>query len=151
MFHFLLLVSRQGKVRLCRWFGDCEAEKEPKSFLHAAARSCKERNLLIKDAASRVLQRNARQCNVVEWKDDTKLVYKRFGYDFFIYFFISFCCCLALCVVVLLLLLLLFVCLFVYLFVYLFVCFSLSIYPSLSFSLSLCLFICFVCLFASLS
>ncbi|CDI77111.1 clathrin-associated adaptor complex small chan, putative [Eimeria acervulina] len=84
MFHFLLLVSRQGKVRLCRWFGDCEAEKEPKSFLHAAARSCKERNLLIKDAASRVLQRNARQCNVVEWKDDTKLVYKRYASLFFI-------------------------------------------------------------------
>ncbi|CDJ39541.1 clathrin-associated adaptor complex small chan, putative [Eimeria tenella] len=84
MFHFLLLVSRQGKVRLCRWFGDCEAEKEISSFLHFAARSAKARNELIRDAAAKVLQRNARQCNVIEWREDTKLVFKRYASLFFI-------------------------------------------------------------------
>ncbi|KAL8271152.1 hypothetical protein Esti_004920 [Eimeria stiedai] len=77
MFHFLLLVSRQGKVRLCRWFGNSDSEADARGFLRSAARSSKERNDLIRDATARVLQRNAKQCNVIEWKDDTKLVFKR--------------------------------------------------------------------------
>ncbi|KAL8445893.1 hypothetical protein Emed_002343 [Eimeria media] len=84
MFHFLLLVSRQGKVRLCRWFGDSDSEADARGFLRSAARSSKERSDLIRDATARVLQRNAKQCNVIEWKDDTKLVFKRYASLFFI-------------------------------------------------------------------
>lgn len=39
----------------------------------------KQRNDLLREAASRVLQRSAKQCNVVEWREDTKLVFKRYG------------------------------------------------------------------------
>lgn len=30
------------------------------------------------DAAAKVLQRNSRQCNVIEWVEETKLVFKRY-------------------------------------------------------------------------
>lgn len=81
MFHFLLLVSRQGKVRLSRWFGESgspsDAAPAPSSFLARASKSAKERRELMADAAAKVLQRNSRQCNVIEWLEDTKLVFKR--------------------------------------------------------------------------
>ncbi|CBZ53847.1 hypothetical protein NCLIV_036290 [Neospora caninum Liverpool] len=93
MIHFLLLVSRQGKVRLSRWYlppacpaqSVCgSAEGSPATSAFSAGVSMKERSELLREAASRVLQRSAKQCNVVEWRDDTKLVFKRYASLFFI-------------------------------------------------------------------
>ncbi|EPR64755.1 putative clathrin assembly protein AP19 [Toxoplasma gondii TgCatPRC2] len=88
MIHFLLLVSRQGKVRLSRWYlpPSCSSQgpSSGSEGAFAAGLPMKERSELLREAASRVLQRSAKQCNVVEWRDDTKLVFKRYASLFFI-------------------------------------------------------------------
>ncbi|PFH35700.1 putative clathrin assembly protein AP19 [Besnoitia besnoiti] len=91
MIHFLLLVSRQGKVRLSRWYvpaglpAEASADSvSPQGSFAAGGLSMKQRSDLLREAASRVLQRSAKQCNVVEWREDTKLVFKRYASLFFI-------------------------------------------------------------------
>jgi AP-1 complex subunit sigma 1/2 len=66
--HYLFLVSRQGKVRLSKW------------YLHF---SSKEKQKIIKDVSFAVLQRRSKMCNVIEYKD-TKIIYKRYASLYFI-------------------------------------------------------------------
>ena len=62
MISFVLLISRQGKVRLSKFY---------------EAIPTKERTKLLREVSSLVLNRPAKQCNFIEYKD-SKLVYKRF-------------------------------------------------------------------------
>ncbi|KAK4528145.1 hypothetical protein GAYE_SCF51G6079 [Galdieria yellowstonensis] len=68
MFHFLLLISRQGKVRLAKWL-------EPYSQ--------KERTKISQELASLLTARSNKMCNFIEWRD-LKVVYKRYASLFFV-------------------------------------------------------------------
>ncbi|KAJ1975039.1 AP-1 adaptor complex sigma subunit Aps1 [Dimargaris verticillata] len=58
---YVLLISRQGKIRLAKWFSTL---------------GNKEKTKIIKDVTQLVLARRARLCNFLEYRD-TKLVYRR--------------------------------------------------------------------------
>ncbi|RKO87789.1 AP complex, mu/sigma subunit [Blyttiomyces helicus] len=60
---FILLVSRQGKIRLTKWF--------------TSDWSVKEKTKTVKDVSQTVLSRRTKMCNVLEYKD-FKVVYRRF-------------------------------------------------------------------------
>ncbi|KAG8526750.1 uncharacterized protein KY384_008179 [Bacidia gigantensis] len=66
--NYLILLSRQGKVRLAKWF---------------TTLSPKEKAKIIKDVSQLVLARRTRMCNFLEYKD-TKIVYRRYASLFFI-------------------------------------------------------------------
>ncbi|KIZ07670.1 Adaptor protein complex, sigma subunit [Monoraphidium neglectum] len=68
MIHFFLLMSRQGKVRLAKWYN---------TF------SQKERARIMKETTPLVLQRPLKLCNFVDWKN-YKLVYKRYASLYFV-------------------------------------------------------------------
>uniref|UniRef100_A0A3Q3X2G3 AP complex mu/sigma subunit domain-containing protein n=1 Tax=Mola mola TaxID=94237 RepID=A0A3Q3X2G3_MOLML len=65
--HFLLLFSRQGKLRLQKWFTPM-SEREKKK--------------IIRDMTSMVLSRQPRSCNFLHWKD-LKIIYKRYASLYF--------------------------------------------------------------------
>ncbi|KAF2153942.1 hypothetical protein K461DRAFT_292635 [Myriangium duriaei CBS 260.36] len=65
---YLVLLSRQGKVRLAKWF---------------VTLSPKDKAKIIKDVSQLVLARRTRMCNFLEYKD-TKIVYRRYASLFFI-------------------------------------------------------------------
>ncbi|XP_046883260.1 AP-1 complex subunit sigma-3b isoform X1 [Hypomesus transpacificus] len=67
MMRFLLLFSRQGKLRLQKWFVTI-AEREKKK--------------VIRDMTSMVLARKPRSCNFLHWRD-LKIVYKRYASLYF--------------------------------------------------------------------
>ena len=58
---FVLLISRQGKVRLAKWY---------------APKTSKERSKLVREVSNMVLSRQQKLCNFIEYKD-SKVVYKR--------------------------------------------------------------------------
>lgn len=64
----MLLLSRQGKVRLAKWY---------------TTLSQKERGKITKEVTNVVLARPAKLCNFVDWKDQ-KIVYKRYASLYFI-------------------------------------------------------------------
>ncbi|KAJ3194004.1 AP-1 adaptor complex sigma subunit Aps1 [Irineochytrium annulatum] len=66
---FLLLVSRQGKIRLTKWF--------------TADWGSKEKAKTVKEVSQTVLSRRTKMCNVLEYKD-YKVVYRRYASLFFI-------------------------------------------------------------------
>lgn len=66
--NYLILLSRQGKVRLAKWF---------------TTLSPKEKAKIIKDVSQLVLARRTRMCNFLEYKD-SKIVYRRYASLFFI-------------------------------------------------------------------
>lgn len=68
MIHFLLLISRQGKTRLAKWFSPLVQ---------------KERAKTAKEVTQIVLNRSPKLCNFVEWRD-YKLVFKRYASLYFI-------------------------------------------------------------------
>jgi len=70
MIKYVLLMSRQGKVRLSKWYN---------------AYSQKERALIIRDASNMVLNRLTKQCNFLEWQGG-KLIYKRYASLYFVVF-----------------------------------------------------------------
>merc|ERR1711966_21980 len=65
---FVLLVSRQGKVRLAKRY---------------APKTSKERSKLVREVTNMVLSRQQKLCNFLEYKD-SKVVYKRYASLFFI-------------------------------------------------------------------
>ncbi|GKT52570.1 AP-1 complex subunit sigma-1 [Colletotrichum spaethianum] len=87
--HYLILLSRQGKVRLAKWF---------------TTLSPKEKAKIVKDVSQLVLARRTRMCNFLEYKGqlpmkpgiiiaehrltffhaDSKIVYRRYASLFFI-------------------------------------------------------------------
>lgn len=66
--NFLILLSKQGKVRLNKWY-QAVAEKEKQQ--------------IIRDITAIIPLRRAKMCNVIEYKD-SKIVYKRYASLFFI-------------------------------------------------------------------
>lgn len=68
MIRFVLLLSRQGKVRLAKWY---------------TTLSQKDRAKITKEVSNVVLARPAKLCNFVDWKDQ-KIVYKRYASLYFI-------------------------------------------------------------------
>ncbi|KAJ7269831.1 AP complex, mu/sigma subunit [Mycena rebaudengoi] len=68
MINYILLVSRQGKVRLAKWFATTPPKIKAK---------------IVKDVTQLVLARRTRMCNFLEYKD-TKVVYRRYASLFFV-------------------------------------------------------------------
>ncbi|KAF8528670.1 AP complex, mu/sigma subunit [Gautieria morchelliformis] len=68
MINYILLVSRQGKVRLAKWFSTMPPKVKSK---------------IVKDVTQLVLARRTRMCNFLEYKD-TKVVYRRYASLFFV-------------------------------------------------------------------
>jgi len=66
--HFLILMSRQGKVRLAKWY---------------STYSQKERAKTIKETTGLILSRPLRLCNFLDWRG-MKLVYKRYASLYFV-------------------------------------------------------------------
>ena len=69
MIHFVILFSRQGKIRLQKWY---EARPE------------KDKKKVTRELTSLVLSRKPKMCNFLEWKD-LKIVYKRYASLFFLF------------------------------------------------------------------
>ncbi|KAK5904263.1 AP-1 complex subunit sigma-3a [Pseudochaenichthys georgianus] len=67
MMRFLLLFSRQGKLRLQKWFTPV---------------SDREKKKVIRDMMLLVLARQPRSCNFLHWRD-LKIVYKRYASLYF--------------------------------------------------------------------
>ena len=61
MIHFVLLISRQGKVRLTKWY---------------SATTAKDKARTVREVSAVVLSRQQKQCNFLEYKDK-KIIYKR--------------------------------------------------------------------------
>ncbi|GAM24547.1 hypothetical protein SAMD00019534_077220, partial [Acytostelium subglobosum LB1] len=68
MFHFLLLLSRQGKVRLAKWYS---------SF------TTKEKARFSREICNMVLTRPPKLCNFLEWKE-YKIIFKRYASLYFV-------------------------------------------------------------------
>eukprot|EP01097_Dermamoeba_algensis_P002229 TRINITY_DN1889_c0_g1_i1.p1 TRINITY_DN1889_c0_g1~~TRINITY_DN1889_c0_g1_i1.p1 ORF type:complete len:153 (+),score=22.05 TRINITY_DN1889_c0_g1_i1:68-526(+) len=68
MIHFVILLSRQGKTRLHKWYSSYTG---------------KEKTRILRELGNMVISRPARQCNFLEWKE-LKIVYKRYASLFFI-------------------------------------------------------------------
>ncbi|KDQ29377.1 hypothetical protein PLEOSDRAFT_1038684 [Pleurotus ostreatus PC15] len=68
MISYLLLISRQGKVRLAKWF---------------VTLSLKSKAKIVKEVTQLVLARRAKMCNVLEYRD-TKVIYRRYASLFFV-------------------------------------------------------------------
>ncbi|KAI9205092.1 AP complex, mu/sigma subunit [Polychytrium aggregatum] len=66
---FILLVSRQGKIRLTKWF--------------TSDWGLKEKTKTVKEVSATVLARRTKMCNVLEYKD-YKVVYRRYASLFFV-------------------------------------------------------------------
>jgi len=70
MIRYFLLISRQGKTRLSKYF---------------VPYSQKEKAKISRDVAQAVLERGSKMCNFLDWKDG-KLVYKRYASLYFVAF-----------------------------------------------------------------
>ena len=66
--NWILLISRQGKVRLAKWFTTLNPKTKSK---------------IVKDVTQLVLARRTRMCNFLEYKD-SKVVYRRYASLFFV-------------------------------------------------------------------
>ncbi|THD18739.1 AP-1 complex subunit sigma-2 [Fasciola hepatica] len=67
MIHFLLLFSRQGKVRLQKWYSSY-TEKQKKKYL--------------REIISMIFARKPKMCSFLEWQD-MKVVYRRYASLYF--------------------------------------------------------------------
>ena len=65
---YLILLSRQGKVRLSKWF---------------ITLSQKDKSKIIRELTAIILSRRAKMCNILEYKD-YKIIYRRYASLFFI-------------------------------------------------------------------
>ncbi|GLC36179.1 hypothetical protein PLESTB_001371600 [Pleodorina starrii] len=68
MIHFVILMSRQGKVRLAKWY---------------STYNMKERARVVKEITPMILARPLKLCNFLDWKN-IKLVYKRYASLYFV-------------------------------------------------------------------
>lgn len=66
--HFVILMSRQGKVRLAKWY---------------STYNMKERARVVKEITPMILARPLKLCNFLDWKN-IKLVYKRYASLYFV-------------------------------------------------------------------
>ncbi|EDQ91058.1 uncharacterized protein MONBRDRAFT_18290 [Monosiga brevicollis MX1] len=67
MIHFVLMFSRQGKLRLQKWY---EAARQ------------KERKKSTRELITMILARKPKMCNLIEWKN-VKVIYKRYASLYF--------------------------------------------------------------------
>ncbi|CAH8445007.1 unnamed protein product [Schistosoma rodhaini] len=67
MMQFLILFSRQGKLRLQKWY---------------ISYSEKEKRKILRDLTTIVLSRKPKMCSFIEWKD-LKVVYRRYASLYF--------------------------------------------------------------------
>jgi len=65
---FFLLINRQGKVRLAKWYELYEQQ---------------DKNRIIRDVSNLVLNRKGKTCNFLDWRTD-KVIYKRYASLYFI-------------------------------------------------------------------
>ncbi|CAH6720279.1 AP-1 complex subunit sigma-1 [[Candida] jaroonii] len=65
---FLILISRQGKVRLTKWYTTTTQKTKSK---------------ITKDLTTLILSRRAKMCNIVEYQD-MKIIYRRYASLFFV-------------------------------------------------------------------
>lgn len=65
---FLFLLSRQGKVRLNKWYETISQREKAK---------------IMKELTTLILSRRAKMCNILEYKD-IKVIYRRYASLFFI-------------------------------------------------------------------
>eukprot|EP01112_Ceratiomyxa_fruticulosa_P007261 TRINITY_DN1877_c0_g1_i1.p1 TRINITY_DN1877_c0_g1~~TRINITY_DN1877_c0_g1_i1.p1 ORF type:complete len:200 (+),score=45.18 TRINITY_DN1877_c0_g1_i1:52-651(+) len=68
MFHWVLLLSRQGKTRLTKWFHPYTP---------------KEKARIIREVTTMVLSRAPKLCNFLEWKEH-KIIFKRYASLYFV-------------------------------------------------------------------
>eukprot|EP00756_Hemistasia_phaeocysticola_P066920 Hpha_TRINITY_DN958_c0_g1::TRINITY_DN958_c0_g1_i1::g.156327::m.156327/K12394/AP1S1_2; AP-1 complex subunit sigma 1/2 len=68
MIHFVLLISRQGKVRLAKWYSPMSA---------------KEKERAVRDVSNMIIGRLSKLCNFLDWKDK-KIVNKRYASLYFV-------------------------------------------------------------------
>lgn len=68
MIHYALMISRQGKVRLAKWY---------------TPMSQKDRDRAVKEITHMVVGRPSKLCNFLEYKDK-KLIYKRYASLYFV-------------------------------------------------------------------
>jgi len=68
MINYLLLVSRQGKVRLQKWFATIPS---------------KARERVVRDVTQLVLLRKPKQCNFLEYQD-SRVIYRRYASLYFV-------------------------------------------------------------------
>lgn len=66
--HFSILLSRQGKVRLSKWY-------------HTTTQ--KEKAKVTRELTTLILARRAKMCNIIEYRD-MKIVYRRYASLFFV-------------------------------------------------------------------
>ena len=69
MIHSFFLISRQGKVRLTKWYTNLLSSKEKQKF--------------IKEINALVLTRSATQCNFLDY-NEYKIIFKRYASLYFI-------------------------------------------------------------------
>ncbi|KAK5583528.1 hypothetical protein RB653_005125 [Dictyostelium firmibasis] len=67
-FHFLLLLSRQGKTRLTKWYSPF---------------TTKEKSRFTREIGNMVLNRPPKLCNFLEWKE-YKIIFKRYASLYFV-------------------------------------------------------------------
>eukprot|EP00299_Pterocystis_sp_00344_P005469 c1691_g1_i1.p1 GENE.c1691_g1_i1~~c1691_g1_i1.p1 ORF type:complete len:154 (+),score=30.79 c1691_g1_i1:45-506(+) len=68
MIHFALLISRQGKVRLTKWYSTYDT---------------KDKGKIVREVSNVVLSRPQKLCNFLEWRDK-KVIYKRYASLYFV-------------------------------------------------------------------
>ncbi|KAF6766409.1 AP complex, mu/sigma subunit [Ephemerocybe angulata] len=68
MINYLLIVSRQGKARLSKWY---------------ATTTTQAKSRILKEVTQLVLSRKVRMCNVIEYKG-RKVIYRRYASLFFV-------------------------------------------------------------------
>jgi len=68
MIHFLLLISRQAKTRLTKWYTPYTQKQKAK---------------IVREVSNMVLARHQKLCNFLEWRTG-KIVYKRYASLYFV-------------------------------------------------------------------
>jgi len=88
MINFILLFSRQGKLRLQKGY-EAKESKEKKKIVRELrlqkwyeAKESKEKKKIVRELTSTILQRKPKMCNFIEYKD-LCVVYKRYASLFF--------------------------------------------------------------------
>jgi len=69
MINFFFLVSRQGKLRVAKWYSQFSAKDKAK---------------IVRDVTQMSISRPSKLCNFLEWRDRYKIVYKRYASLYFI-------------------------------------------------------------------
>ncbi|KAE8686831.1 AP-1 complex subunit sigma-2 [Hibiscus syriacus] len=75
MIHFVLLISRQGKVRLTKWYSTYSKKERTKCDNDILRK-------VIRELSGVILTRGPKLCNFVEWRG-LKVVYKRYASLYF--------------------------------------------------------------------